>query len=355
MANIGVVDNIRTMTLTDGATVTLPKVALATSWATLTISGANPGDTYNVTSGDGFVKLSINADGEARMSLAPFIELYLSGSDGDMTETDSTQRLARNYFRGFLIVVILHDTSRDQLTVPFVYGGANPLASPNRRYFDYIANGQGTWLTMDLASNYDDDGNVLSSAEQSWLNANYNANIYSPNDNDKFRWTMTLATFEGGRIRFKRQIINFTRDCRQKDVMQVKWIDGEGQINTRLLTYAGIVEGSETQSSYTRHHWERNASLVGNGYWHGADAWEKRKATKQITLGDDNIPMEKYSWLASLVQSPSIDVWADMGDDNYTWQRANIVDSTIEADPRKTTFSLTVTLALDPTFPTQQF
>ena len=67
MANIGVVDNIRTVTLTDGATVTLPKVALATSWATLTISGANPGDTYSVTSGDGFVKLSINADGDARI------------------------------------------------------------------------------------------------------------------------------------------------------------------------------------------------------------------------------------------------------------------------------------------------
>ena len=137
--------------------------------------------------------------------------------------------------------------------------------------------------------------------------------------------------------------------------MLVKWLDARGGINSRLLTFAGESEGGATGSTYNRFHWTKAKNTSGDGYWCGTDKWSQRTATKQITLGDDNIPQEQFSWLASLVQSSCIEVYAESSAGAKVWQRCNIVDSAIERDPRKTTFSLTITLEMPPIYEPQQF
>jgi hypothetical protein len=137
--------------------------------------------------------------------------------------------------------------------------------------------------------------------------------------------------------------------------MLVKWLDGQGGINVRRFTFAGESEGGVTDSSYTRHHWTREKLEVGDNYWCGLDKWTQRTATKQITLGDDNIEQDQFSWVASLVQSSCVEVWAETSKGEYLWQRCNVADSSVERDPRKSVFSVTLTLELAPIYNPQQF
>ena len=137
--------------------------------------------------------------------------------------------------------------------------------------------------------------------------------------------------------------------------MLVKWLDAEGGINTRRLTFASQSEGGATGTSYTRYHWTKEKSSQGDGYWCGTDKWATRTASKQITLGDDNISNDQFSWIASLVQSSCIEVFAETSKGVSIWQRANITDTSVTKDPRKPIFSLTIKLDLAPLYEPQQF
>lgn len=359
MANIGtIVDNSRTINLASGAKCVVPKVALATSWAVLEITNATAGANYTVTCNGQAIKITIGTTGKAKMSLQPFMRDAATISQELPLPTDGGSRTAVNKWRGILTLVVSLGAQSTTIQVPAIYGGANPNIQVADRWIDYIDNEEllGTWVTLDLAEWYNDDGTLNMGYQGDWLRNNFNLNEYldNPPTGDSVE-QFEVAMFNRGRISFAPLDIHLRYQCRSENIMQVKWLDAEGNINTRLFTYAGVNEGASTDDSYNRFHWTKEKLVVGDGYWAGADRWSQRKATKQITLGDDNIPNNQFSWLVSLVQSSCVEVWAETSHGAKIWQRCNIVDTAIERDPRKDTFSVTLAFELTPVYEPQQF
>lgn len=358
MADVGtIVNNSRDIILASGANLNVPKVALATSWAVLTITNASAGASYSITSDGKTIKLTTDSNGTAKMSLYPFISQAIVSSLDNPMPTDGTTATALNKWRGVLALTITTGSNTDSVSVPFIYGGANPDYQVLDRYLDYISNTNlGTWVTLDLADWYNNDGTLNTQYQSAWQNSNFNLK----------KWLQTLpsgdttiqvnvAAFNRGRIVFAPLSLHLHYDCRADDVMLVKWLDAEGRINSRQFTFAGENSGGATGSTYNRHHWNKEKITSGDGYWCGLDKWASRTATKQITLGDDGIVQEQFSWIASLVQSPCIEVFAETSKGISVWQRCNIVDAAIERDPRKDKFSATLTFEMPPIYEPQQF
>lgn len=357
MADIpSIVSNSRLITLNSGATLQVPKVALATSWAVLSITGAVAGSSYTITSAGQAVKITIGSDGKAKMSLTPFMMQAVADAMDCPLPTDSSETTMENQWRGVLTLTIATGSYSNSVDVPFIYGGANPSYQVLERFIDYTPNLLGTWVTLDLAVWYNNDGTINSTYLNDWKNCNFNLNRYlSPAPTGDTTEQFEVALFNRGRIVFSPMDLNLHYDCRAGDVMMVKWLDAEGGINTRQFTFAKQTEGGATASTYNRHHWTKEKQLVGDGYWCGLDKWAQRTATKQITLGDDGIPQDQFSWIVSLVQSSCVEVFAETSKGVELWQRCNLVDSNIERDPRKDVFSVTLTLELAPIYEPQQF
>ena len=358
MATIGLtINNVREVVLTGREKVYVPRVALATSCATLKVDcymGSdmiNSGVVATITCNNISIKLVMGSDGKATMSLCPFIMNAVKNALNSPLVTNKNNTTITNPWRGFLELTIAIDSNEDEVVVPFIYGGANPYAPVSEEWRDYIADELGTWATFDLASWYDDNGEILEASISDWQKAFFNLNnwVTPMVTGDTYRM-VGVALFFGNKILFTRVKLNLRYDCRSENVMMVKWLDARGGINSRLLTFAGESESGGTANTYERFHWDKVADTQNDGYWHGLDKWAQRTATKQITLGDDNISQNQFSWLSGLVQSACIEVYKD-----GIWQRANIVDSAIERDPRKSTFSLTITLNLAPDYEPQQF
>lgn len=356
MATIGtIITNERITTFYGGEKVYTPKVALATSWATMRFEDIGNGVVATITCNGITINLVANSNGKATMSLYPFIMDAVKNALDNPMPTDGEETTMLNPFRNFLVlnVVIGGNAQRaEEIIVPFIYGGANPYAPVFQEYRDYIPDTSlGTWATFDLAEWYDNTGEIIAQYTDEWQEANFNlVEWLSPTPTDNYTKTIGVALFYGDKITFANLNLSLRYDCRTENVMRIKWLDARGGINSRLLTFAGESESGGTASTYERFHWDKVADTQNDGYWHGTDKWAQRKATKQITLGDDAISQNQFSWLSGLVQSACIEVYRD-----GIWQRANIVDSAIERDPRKATFSMTITLELAPDYEPQQF
>ena len=119
-----------------------------------------------------------------------------------------------------------------------------------------------------------------------------------------------------------------------------------GNINTRKFVVGGRSHGASTGSTWQRYHTYKE---IVDGYDRGRDEWAEMTAAETLTVGDDSIPMTHYNWLKSLASTACADVFVD-----GAWTRCNINGATIECDPRKATFSVSLTLAM-PTDDVQQF
>lgn len=329
------------------ATIKVPLIALATSWAVLEINNAVAYATISVTC-DGYTnKITIGTDGSAKMSLYPFIINAVSASLDNPIPTDGSATTALNKWRGVLSLTITDGTATATIQVPYIYGGAHPTTLEKGRYLDFIAEGElGSWATLELATWYNANGTI--SSLQDWQNCNINLNNYlSPQPTTDTTATIAVVMFCGGDIVFDDQILHLHYDCRVDNMVRVKWLDAKGGINTRQFTCASESRGGATSSTYTRHQWQR---AKDSDYWAGADKWGQRAATRKITLGDDGISAKHFSWIASLVESSCVEVWMD-----GVWQRCNIADSELSHDPRKGLFSVTLTFELAPIYELQQF
>lgn len=358
MADIGtIVENKRTINLNGGASCIVPKVALATSWAVLTITNASAGDSYTITSAGQSVRLTIATDGTAKMSLYPFMSQAITSALECPLPTDSSSSKMENKWRGVLSLTIAVGSYTTSVDVPFIYGGADPNNQVTEQWRDYVSEDYlGTWITLDLAEWFNSDGTLKSNYITEWQNNNFNLNNWldTPPTGDTTE-RFEVAMYNRGRITFSVLQLHLHYDCRLENTMLVKWLDGEGGINVRRFTFAGLTEGGATASTYNRFHWSKEKKLVGDNYWAGLDKWAQRTATKQITLGDDNIDSKQFSWIASLVQSGCVEVFAETHRGSEIWQRCNIVDSAIERDPRKDLFSVTLTFELAPIYEPQKF
>ena len=340
--------NIQTQILADGVVASAPLVALAYSFAVLTFEGnaTHAGNKIAVAVGDNTMTLTLDPSGKASMSLVPYIRESVVASDAldNPLYCDDEATLQENKFRGYIDVVIT-ETSQAPITmrVNYIFGNYAPKGEKvTDVWMDYDANGD-TWVNVDSASNYSSAG-LPTNFEDNWCDIN---KIVEDDPSGDFVLPLDVAWYYGkDNIYFSTVNYHFRYDCRTDNVLKVRWLDANGNINTRKFALAGRSHGASASNTWQRPHDYKEIFL---GYDRGRDEWANLTANETVTIGDDAIPVTHYDWIKTLASSAVVEAY--MGG---AWTRCNIGDASIECDPRKSVFSATLTLIV-PTDDVQQF
>lgn len=340
--------NTQSQILGSGVVATAPLVALAYSFAVLEFDGnsTHAGDKIAVTCNGNTINVTLNADGHAEVSLLPFIRTMALDSlvlDNPLY-CDSGAIFQQNNFRGYIDVTIT-ETGRTPITmrVNYIFGNYSPRGEEvTDLYFDYFPEGE-TWCNVDAASHYDANG-VPVEFEDNWCNVN---EIVDAEPTGDFALPIEVAWYYGiDDIVFKVVNYHFHYDCRVDDILKVRWLDNNGNINVRKFGVSGRSHGATIGNTWQRPHTHKEISL---GYDRGKDEWGAMTANETITIGDDCIPTTHYDWVRALASSAVVEVFI-----KGTWTRCNLGDVTIECDPRKATFNASFSLVL-PTDNVQEF
>ena len=340
--------NSQSQVLMSGVVANAPLVALAYSFAVLDFEGnsTNAGNDIEVECNGITLKVTLDADGKAELSLLPYIRdaVLRSGMLDNPLYCDATAPTQDNGCRGYIDVSITETNQTPMaMRIYYIFGNYAPKGEMvTDLYFDYDANG-GTWVNVDDVNNYTAAG-VPTSFEDNWCDIN---KVVESEPTGDFVMPMMVAWYYGkGDIRFDNINYHFRYDCRVDNVVKVRWLDQNGNINVRKFVVAGQSHGASSSGSWVRPH---NVKEIVDGYDRGRDEWHSLSANESLTLGDDIIPTTHYKWLRTLASSACVEVLLD-----GAWTRVNLGDVTLECDPRKATFSATLALIL-PTDDVQQF
>lgn len=342
------VPNLQTQILADGVVASAPLVALAYSFAVLSFegNGTHSGKSITAESGNHSITITLDQDGKAELSLLPFIRVAV------LTNTllenplycQSGATFQQNNYRGYIDMTITEQGQQPiAMRIHYIFGNYAPRGEHvTDVWMDYDANGE-TWVNVDSAANYDANGHPVN-FEDNWCNV---AEILDFVPYGDFVLPLEVAWFYGGDdIYFSNVNYHFRFDCRTFNVIKVRWLDADGNINTRKFTLAGRNHGASVSQTWQLPHSHKEINL---GYDRGRDQWANIEASGTITIGDDNIPIEQFEWLRSIVSTPVVEAFI-----GNVWVRCNVADSSVQADPRKSTFSITITLVV-PTPDIQQF
>ena len=340
--------NVQTQTLADGVIASAPLVALAYSYATLSFEGnaTHAGKQISVVCGGYSITITLDGEGKAAMSLLPYIRMMVLGAltlDNPLY-CESGADFQQNNFRGYLDVTITEDNALPiTMRVHFIFGNYAPKGEDvTDLYFDYLPDGE-TWVNVDAASHYNSNG-VPVDFEDNWCNIN---EILEDEPTGDFIVPLDVAWYYGGdNIKFSTINYHFHYDCRVANIMKVRWLDTNGNINIRKFVTGGRSHGGASGDAWQRPHTTKEINL---GYDRGKDQWTDITANETLTLGDDVIPMTHFDWLKTLTSSAAVEVYK-----GGAWVRVNFGDASVECDPRKQTFSMSLTLIL-PTDDVQQF
>lgn len=340
--------NNQSQILPNGVVASAPLVALAYSYAVLEFEGnsTHSGNDITVECGNNSIVVTLDTNGKASLSLLPFIReaVLLNGTLDNPLYCDSTAEVQDNGFRGYIDVSMTEEGQNAMsMRVYYIYGNYAPKGQMvTDLYFDFDANGE-TWVNVDDAANYTAAG-VPQSFEGNWCDIN---KIVESEPTGDFVMPLLVAWYYGkDDIQFANINYHFRYDCREDNVLKVRWLDTDGNINTRKFTIAAHSHGVSSSGSWQRLH---NVKEIVDGYDRGKDEWNELTASESITIGDDGIPTTHYNWIKTLGSSACVE--ALIGD---VWTRVNLGDATIECDPRKSVFTATITLVL-PTDDVQQF
>ena len=342
------VANLQTQILADGVVASAPLVALAYSFAVLSFEGnaTHAGNTIAVECGGQSITITLDSDGTATMSLLPFIRAMILGAivlDNPLY-CDEGATFQQNNFRGYIDVSIT-ETGQLPMTlrIHYIFGNYSPKGEEVADlWMDYDPNGS-TWVNVDAAANYDANG-VPVNFEDNWCKVN---DIIEDDPGGDFVLPLEVAWYYGkDDIVFNTINYHFHYDCRVANMLKLRWLDTNGNINTKKFTLAGRSHGGATTNTWQRPHPVKEISL---GYDCGLDEWSNITANETITIGDDALPIQQYDWLKTLASSAVVEAF--MGN---VWVRVNVADASMQCDPRKASFSVTLTLKM-PTDDVQQF
>lgn len=342
------VANQQSQILLSGVVASAPLVALAYSFAVVEFEGnaTHAGNNINVAVGDDSVTIVLDRYGYAELSLLPFIRKAVLENDAleNPLYCDSEAIFQQNNFRGGIDVVITEDGQAPiAMHVDYIFGNYAPKGElVTDVYMDYDANGE-TWVNVDSATNYNANGLPVD-FEDNWCDIN---KIVDEEPSGDFVMPLDVAWYYGkDDIVFSTVNYHFRYDCRSDRVLKVRWLDQNGNINTRKFTLAGRAHGGSTSSSWRIPH---NVKEISLGYDRGRDEWADITATESVTIGDDSIPIAQYDWLKTIASSAAVDAYI-----GGVWVRTNVSNTAVECDPRKAIFSITLTLSL-PADDVQQF
>ena len=340
--------NSQSQILPDGVVASAPLVALAYSYAVLEFEGnsTHSGNDITVECGNNSIVVTLDTNGKASLSLLPFIReaVLVAGTLDNPLYCDNTAEVQDNGFRGYIDVSMTEEGQNAMsMRVYYIYGNYAPKGQMvTDLYFDYDASGE-TWVNVDDAANYTAAG-VPQSFEGNWCDIN---KIVESEPTGDFVMPLLVAWYYGkDDIQFANINYHFRYDCREGNVLKVRWLDTDGNINTRKFTIAAHSHGVASSGSWQRLH---NVKEIVDGYYYGKDEWNELTASESITIGDDGIPVTHYNWLKTLGSSACVEALI-----GGVWTRVNLGDATIECDPRKSVFTATITLVL-PTDDVQQF
>lgn len=359
MAAIGVLPNEKSTTITSSGgnviTIDYPVIAIAYGYCTIKFSSSVllAGAKLNVAlSSNHSIDVTLDSTGRAQFSLLPFIRVNMETDGVQSLPLESTGNNTKeiNVMRGaFSLDITDYATNNTtSITVYYIFGN-NCLLYDTDKYINFnTGDTLGTWTTLDFFAGNDADG--VPTDVDVWCECNFNLNRYlnDPQDVEQFE----VSFYRGGDIVNAVVDYHLIEDCRVDGVRAVKWLDSSGGINIRKLTATTEQHSAAASSSYQRPHTDLN--IANSGYYHGDDKWELMTPTTTITLGDDAIPMCLYDWLKELATSPVVELWSGAVNGAGKWLRCNLVNTSIERDTRKATFSLTVQLQV-PTYKGQEF
>lgn len=340
--------NTQSQILADGVVASAPLVALAYSFAVLELEGnsTHSGESIEVECNGNTLKLTLDANGKASLSLLPFIRDAVMSSDtlDNPLYCDDTATTQSNGMRGYIDVSIT-ETGQTATTmrIYYIFGNYAPKGEMvTDLYFDYDASGE-TWVNVDDAANYSATG-VPQTFTENWCDIN---KIVESEPSGDFVMPLMVAWYYGNDdIQFNTINYHFRYDCRTDNVLKVRWLDANGNINVRKFSIGGRSHGSSIGDTWQRQHTMKE---IVDGYDRGKDEWASITSSETITIGDDCIPVTHYDWLKTLASPACVEAY--MGG---AWTRVNVTNTSIECDPRKPQFSVSVTLVV-PTDDVQQF
>ena len=342
------IPNSQTQILGGNVVATAPLVALAYSYAVLEFEGnsTHAGKKITIACNGYSITIELDNDGQGELSLVPFIRdaVLNSGTLNNPLYCNDTSETQTNGYRGYIDISITEENqSPVAMRVNYIFGNYSPQGQlVTDLYFDYDANGD-TWVNVDDVANYDASGNPTN-FEDNWANIN---ELVESEPSGDFVMPLLVAWYYGkDNIQFANINYHFRYDCRVDNMAKVRWLDTNGNINTRKFVVAGRSSGASVGSTWQRQH---STKEIVDGYDRGKDQWAQLQANETITLGDDNIPTTHYNWLKTLSFSPCVEVFL-----NGAWTRVNLGDVEIECDPRKSVFTATISLVL-PADDVQQF
>ena len=342
------IPNEQTQVLQSGVIATAPLVALAYSYAVLTFesNATHAGDNIAVEVDGHSITLTLDNDGNGEVSLVPFLRnavLNATTLDNPLY-CESGADFQQNNFRGYIDVVVT-ETNQSPITmrVHYIFGNYSPKGElVTDVWMDYDANGE-TWCNVDSATHYNANGLPID-FEDNWCEV---SRIVESDPVGDFVLPIDVAWYYGkDDIVFSTINYHFHYDCRVDNILKVRWLDTNGNINTRKFTLAGKSHGSGASNTWQRPH---NYKEIALGYDRGKDEWANLTANETLTIGDECIPIQQYDWLKTIASSAVVEAFI-----GGVWVRCNLGDATIECDPRKAQFSVTIALVL-PTDDVQQF
>ncbi len=338
------VANIQSAVMASGVAVVAPVVALAYSYAVLMFNGdnTNAGTKITVSDGTHSMTVTLDANGAAVVSILPLIRAGVMGSNTLNNPLDCSG--AGNNYRGTLHLTLTEgEDAPTELDVRYIFGNYAPkVAAVTDIYRDYDPDGE-TWCSVDAASNYDIDGAPVD-FNKNWVNIN---EILANEPDGDFYIEVDSADFNGiEEYTFSTVHYHFRNDCRRDNIVKLRWLDTDGNINTRKFVVAGRHYGAAASSTWQL---PQPLKLIVDDYKRGRDQWGNISASETLSIGDDNIPIAHYDWVKTLASAPAVDAFL-----GGLWTRVNINEATMECDPRRPIFSVSLTLAL-PTDDVQQF
>ena len=328
------INNTQTDKLPSGANIEWPLVAIASTYAMLRVTGATAGTAITLASGGKSVTITTDANGAANVSLLPFIRaaVFAAGALANPFAFDDTDPDAANMMRGRLWLRITDDSQDPfDILVPYIFGAADPRQEVTDVWWDYDPN--------------DENWGSYESVNQ-WVNGqptHFDVNLVNMaqivgNTTLDFSTPLDSVNYYGDKVVFSSVTYHFRFDRRTQNVMRLRWLDSFGNINERKFTTAGVSATAGMGDAWAHPH---DTNVVDRwGYYRGRDQWATIEQSDTITIGDDALPIEMYDSLKTIASAPF--VAAKIGG---IWQKV-VAAATFEADPRKTTFSATITLTV---------
>lgn len=322
--------------LASGTLVTYPIIAVG-SFCVVTLEGSSllAGEVRNITIGTNTIKVVLDSNGKGEFSLLPFMRV-------DALANNIQRRpCASNQWRGQLTMTISEPDSSDvekTIDVFYILGDCPPqkaMTTDVWRTYN-VDSLDFNMVAVDWATHYTSGvPNSLVLFKANWDNA---SGWVSPPTTDKVV-TFNVIQVCADKIYEGSLNYHFTADSRTEDVVQVRWIDADGNISSRKFTKGGESYGGGVSSSYKRPH--STKVLVLNSYDYGDDEWQNFTPQRTLTIGDDAITAGQWDWLCSLATSRSVEIYED-----GIWKRCSISSNSMERDPRKAVFSFSLTLVL---------